>query len=83
MKNDLTIQESWFGMWAPVKIPSDVISILFSGISKALSSPSLAQSYESSGNIITPSQSPQAFISYMISENKKWTEIIKLTGITA
>ena len=83
MKNDLTIQESWFGMWAPVKTPSDVISILFSGISKALTSTSLAQSYESSGNIITPSQSPQAFTSYMVNENKKWAEIIKLTGITA
>jgi hypothetical protein len=38
---------------------------------------------EAAGNIITRSQSPQAFAAYMVSENKKWAEIIRLTGITA
>jgi len=83
MKNELTIQESWFGMWAPAKTPTEIINTLFSGISTALSNPSLATSYEAAGNIITRSQSPQAFAAYMVSENKKWAEIIRLTGITA
>ncbi len=83
MKNDLTVQESWFGMWAPAKTPSEIINILYSGISKALTNPALKVSYENSGNIVTPSQSPQAFGAYMVNENKKWSEIIKLTGITA
>ena len=83
MKNELTVQESWFGMWAPIKTPQDRIDILFQGITKALSSPALKLAYESAGNIITPSLSPQAFAAYMLSENKKWTEIIRLTGITA
>jgi tripartite-type tricarboxylate transporter receptor subunit TctC len=82
MKNDLTIQESWFGMWAPIKTPSDRVNILFQGISKALSTPALKVAYEDAGNIITPSQSPQAFAAYMNSENKKWAEIIRLTGIS-
>jgi len=82
MKNDLTIQESWFGMWAPIKTPLDRINILFQGISKALSTPALKVAYEDAGNIITPSQSPQAFAAYMNSENKKWAEIIRLTGIS-
>jgi tripartite-type tricarboxylate transporter receptor subunit TctC len=83
MKNDLTIQESWFGMWAPVKTPQDRVNILFQGISKALATPALKTAYEDAGNIITPSQSPQAFAAYMNSENKKWAEIIRLTGISA
>lgn len=82
MKNDLAIQESWFGMWAPIKTPADRINILFQGISKALSTPALKVAYEDAGNIITPSQSPQAFAAYMNSENKKWAEIIRLTGIS-
>jgi len=83
MKNELTIQESWFGMWAPIKTPQDRINILFQGVSKALTTPALKSAYEDSGNIITSSQSPQAFAAFMISENKKWTEIIRLTGINA
>lgn len=83
MKNDLTIQESWFGMWAPIKTPQDRVNILFQGISKALATPALKTAYEDAGNIITPSQSPQAFAAYMNSENKKWAEIIRLTGISA
>ncbi|WP_062310869.1 Bug family tripartite tricarboxylate transporter substrate binding protein [Polynucleobacter sinensis] len=83
MKNELTIQESWFGMWAPIKTPAERINILFQGISKALATPALKTAYEDAGNIVTPSQSPQAFASYMNSENKKWAEIIRLTGISA
>lgn len=83
MKNELTIQESWFGMWAPAKTPSDRITTLFQGILKALSTPALKTAYEEAGNIVTPSQSPQAFAAYMNSENKKWIEIIRLTGISA
>jgi tripartite-type tricarboxylate transporter receptor subunit TctC len=83
MKNELTIQESWFGMWAPIKTPQDRVNVLFQGISKALATPALKTAYEDAGNIITPSQSPQAFAAYMNSENKKWAEIIRLTGISA
>lgn len=83
MKNELTIQESWFGMWAPIKTPADRINILFQGINKALATPALKTAYEEAGNIVTPSQSPQAFATYMSNENKKWAEIIRLTGISA
>jgi len=83
MKNELTVQESWFGMWAPIKTAPDRINTLFQGISKALAIPALKTAYEDSGNIVTPSQSPQAFATFMINENKKWAEIIRLTGITA
>jgi tripartite-type tricarboxylate transporter receptor subunit TctC len=83
MKNELTIQESRFGMWAPIKTPQDRVNVLFQGISKALATPALKTAYEDAGNIITPSQSPQAFAAYMNSENKKWGEIIRLTGISA
>ncbi len=83
MKNELTVQESWFGMWAPSKTPEDRINILFKGISRALATPALKSAYEEAGNIVTPSQSPQAFAAYMSSENKKWIEIIRLTNISA
>jgi len=83
MKNELTIQESWFAMWAPIKTPRDRIDILFQGITNALNNKALKTTFEEAGNIVTPSQSPQSFGSYILSENKKWAEIIRLTGITA
>ncbi|MBU3619385.1 tripartite tricarboxylate transporter substrate binding protein [Polynucleobacter sp. JS-Fieb-80-E5] len=83
MKNELTIQESWFGMWAPIKTPRDKIDTLFQGITMALNNKALKTTFEEAGNSITLSSSPQSFGQYMISENKKWVEIIRLTGITA
>jgi tripartite-type tricarboxylate transporter receptor subunit TctC len=83
MKNELTIQESWFGMWAPIKTSRDKIDTLFQGITSTLNNKSLKTTFEEAGNLITPSQSPQSFGMYMINENKKWAEIIRLTGITA
>jgi len=83
MKNELTIQESWFGMWAPIKTPRDKIDTLFEGITKALNNKALKTTYEEAGNLVTLSQSPQSFGVYMVNENKKWAEIIRLTGITA
>ena len=82
MKNDLTIQESWFGMWAPIKTPRDKIDALFQGITSALNNKALKTTFEEAGNMVTPSQSPQNFGIYMASENKKWAEIIRLTGIS-
>ena len=83
MKNELTIQESWFGIWAPIKTPRDRIDTLFQGITSALNNKALKTTFEEAGNMVTPSQSTQSFGMHMVNENKKWAEIIRLTGITA
>lgn len=82
MQNDLAIQESWFGIWAPAKTPLDVQLTLNAAIRKVASAPALKAAYEAVGNEATPSESPQAFAAFVRSETRKWTDIVKLAGAT-
>lgn len=83
LHNELTVQESWFGFWAPAKTPDDVAARLHAAITKVLSEPAVKAAFEISGNTVALSESPQAFAAFMRSENRKWAEIVKLTGVTA
>ncbi|MDB5828104.1 MAG: hypothetical protein JWQ73_2324 [Variovorax sp.] len=82
MQNDLAIQESWFGIWAPAKTPLDVQLTLNAAIRKVASAPALKAAYEAVGNEATASESPQAFAAFVRSETRKWTDIVKLAGAT-
>ena len=45
MKNELTIQESWFGMWAPNNTPADVLARMNKEIGKALAQANVKARY--------------------------------------
>ena len=83
LHNELTVQESWFGFWAPAKTPGDVIARLHSAAIKVLSDPAVKATFEASGNTAVLTKSPQAFAAFVRGENRKWAEIVKLTGVTA
>lgn len=83
MKNDLAIQESWFGMWAPAKTPPDIVKKLFNATVKAIADPTLRQQFEASGGVAAPSESPEAFAAFVRSEYGKWGEIVKLSAAKA
>lgn len=80
LHNDLAIQESWFGIWAPARTPLDVQLTLNAAIRRVASAPALKTTYEAVGNEATPSESPQAFADFVRSETRKWTNIVKLAG---
>jgi tripartite-type tricarboxylate transporter receptor subunit TctC len=82
MKNDLTVQESWFGIWAPAKTPVPVLKQLHAAVLKVAAMPSIKSAYEAVGNEVVPSESPEAFAAFVKSENRKWADIVKLTGVT-
>jgi tripartite-type tricarboxylate transporter receptor subunit TctC len=83
MNNELTIQESWFGLWAPAKTSAEIIHTLHSAAVSALNQSAVRVAFENSGNLTVPSQTPQAFNAFMRSEQKKWADIVRLTGATA
>jgi tripartite-type tricarboxylate transporter receptor subunit TctC len=83
LRNDLAVQESWFGFWAPVKTPPDVVARLHAAANKVLADPAVRAQFESSGNSAAVTNSPQAFAAFVREENRKWAEIVKLTGVTA
>ena len=81
-KNELTIQESWFGIWAPAKTPPDVVARLHAAITKALRVPAVEAAFEAAGNHTAINESPQAFAAFVQSENRKWADIVRMSGIT-
>ena len=83
LRNELTVQESWFGFWAPSGTPADVVSRLHSAAAKVLVDPAVKATFDSTGSSPALSASPQAFAAYVQSENRKWAEIVKLTGASA
>lgn len=83
LKNDLAVQESWFGYWAPANTPADVVGKLHAAISKGLADPAVKAKFEAAGNVVASSDSPQAFAAFVRSENRKWAEIVKLTAARA
>ena len=83
LHNDLTIQEFWFGFWLPRKSPATAVDTLYRATTAALKDPSVISMFASIGVHVVRSDSPQAFAKFVRAESAKWTQIIKLAGITA
>jgi tripartite-type tricarboxylate transporter receptor subunit TctC len=81
LHNELAVQESWFGFWAPAKTPADIVLKIHAAANKVLADPHVRAQFEATGNVAAVTDSPQAFAAFVRSENRKWAEIIKLAGI--
>jgi len=71
LNNELAVQESWFGLWAPAKTPPAVLDTLNAAVRKVAAQPALRAAFEAVGNEATASASPQAFANFVRSENRK------------
>jgi tripartite-type tricarboxylate transporter receptor subunit TctC len=80
LKNDLTIQESWFSIWAPAKTPPEILLMVNASVRKVVASSTLKAAYEAVGNEATASESPQAFAAFVRTEARKWGDIVTLAG---
>lgn len=83
LRNELAVQESWFGFWAPARTSPEVVARLHAAATRVLLDPAVKAQFESSGNTAAATDTPQAFATFVRNENRKWADIIKLTGITA
>jgi tripartite-type tricarboxylate transporter receptor subunit TctC len=83
LKDELYVQESWFGPWAPAKTPATALRALHAVSVKALADPALRQQFEVAGAAAAPSASPEAFAAFVRSENAKWAQIVKLSSAKA
>jgi tripartite-type tricarboxylate transporter receptor subunit TctC len=73
---------SWYGLFAPVGTPPEIVEKLHSAMVKALSSPEMRaqlskQGAEPIGN------SPQEFAAFIKSEVAKWARVIQVSGAKA
>lgn len=81
-KNKLAIQESWFGLWAPARTPTDILTTLNAAVKKMVLTPSLRIAFQALGSELSVSDSPQAYAAFVRSESRKWAELVKLAGVT-
>lgn len=80
---DLFVQESWGGLWAPANTPPAVVQTLFAATRKAMNDPELRANYQSSGSEPEVSESPEAFARFMKVETEKWARLIQMAGVKA
>ncbi|MBN8965282.1 MAG: tripartite tricarboxylate transporter substrate binding protein [Rhizobiales bacterium] len=73
---------SWFGLMAPAGTPPDIIKRLQTETAKALRQPSMQRFITESG-IKLVGNTPDEFARLIVSERKKWGDVIKAANIQA
>ncbi|MBL8382145.1 MAG: tripartite tricarboxylate transporter substrate binding protein [Burkholderiales bacterium] len=81
--DDLFVQESWGGLWAPAGTPAPVIATLFAATRKAMADPALRAQYQAGGAEVEVSNSPEEFAAFMKAESAKWAKLIQISGAKA
>ena len=81
--DDLFVQESWGGLWAPAGTPAAVVARLHAATRQAFADPELRAAYQAGGSEVELSASPEAFAAFMKAETAKWARLIALTGVKA
>jgi tripartite-type tricarboxylate transporter receptor subunit TctC len=70
----------WWGMFAPLKTPADVINRMNSEINAVLESPDMQKKLEVQG-AVPEKMSAAGFRKLMVDETDKWMDVIKRAGI--
>ncbi len=75
-------QLGWFGVFAPAKVPPEVVSTLNSAIVKVLSAPDVRARI--AALYVDPvSDTPEEFAAFHREEVRKWAQIVKQSGVRA
>jgi tripartite-type tricarboxylate transporter receptor subunit TctC len=72
----------WFGIIGPAGMPPAVVARLNAAFVTALREPAVRERIVAVGAVPRP-MSPEEFKAFMISETKKWSELIKTAGLKA
>lgn len=70
---------SWFGVLAPARTPTDIVSKMTADVKRVMSSSSFRKSLEATGAEIGTAFGPD-FGRFMKHENEKWGDVIKSSG---
>lgn len=75
-------QQGWFGIFAPAGTPSDIVEQIGAALTKLMATPDIRSRIEA--QFADPvGDTPQQFAAFQRQEVRKWTAIIKQTGIKA
>jgi len=80
---DLFVQESWGGLWAPAGTPAAIINKLHAATKQAFADPALRAAIQGGGSEVELSASPEEFAAFMKAETAKWARLIQMAGVKA
>lgn len=81
--DDLFVQESWGGLWAPAGTPAPVIAKLFAATRQAMGDRELRGQFQAGGSEVELSESPEQFAAFIKAETAKWARLVQLAGVKA
>ncbi|MBN8988449.1 MAG: tripartite tricarboxylate transporter substrate binding protein [Rhizobiales bacterium] len=73
---------SWQGVFAPAGTPPELVEKLSAEVNRAMQSPDIKDYFAARGFIVDGT-TPEAFKTFIASEVKKWTPIVKGAGVQA
>ena len=81
--DELFVQESWGGLWAPAGTPAPIIAKLFAATRQAMADPGLRAQFSAGGAEVELSASPEEFSAFMRADSAKWAKLIQISGAKA
>ena len=73
---------NWWGIVAPAGTPQPIIDRLHKALTAAQDSPEVEKQFATEGATVIK-KSPTEFGAFMVSETKKWEQVVKKGGIKA
>ena len=70
----------WYGFFAPVGTPAEIVKRLFEATNLTLQNPNLKQALARDGTETSGSRSPGDFAEFVREETKLWTQVIRASG---
>lgn len=72
---------NWFGLLAPAQTPAPIVQKLHDEIVKVMHDPTLKQRFDALSLEVVTSKDPDDFRRFMIDDARKWSEIVKASGV--
>ena len=66
----------WYGMWAPLGTPKEIVSQLNQAIGRILKQPEVQERFTREG-METAHSTPEEFSRYLAQDIAKWTKVVK------
>ena len=69
----------WYGLSAPPGVAKPLVDRLNKEIARVVAQPDVQERFASVGGLAAPS-TPQGYVDFILRENKKWGEIVRISG---
>jgi len=71
----------WYGLSAPPGVTRPIVERLNKEIARIVAQPDVQERFASVGAIAAPT-TPGEYVAFILKENKKWGEVVRVSGAT-